>query len=99
MASHAFLSRCVDANSSGVKLIFCPEASVSGPWSYDEESQMLVHRRGNRCLNFSSDNEPLSPAACRCLAVRGDSLALMKCDAGEESHKWVFKDTKPSWAT
>jgi len=74
--------RCVDANSSGVKLIFCPEASVSGPWSYDEESQMLVHRRGNRCL-----------------AVRGDSLALMKCDAGEESHKWVFKDTKPSWAT
>ena len=63
MASHAFLSRCVDANSSGVKLIFCPDASVSGPWSYDEESQMLVHRRGNRCFYFSSDNKPQSPAA------------------------------------
>ena len=98
MASNAFSYRCVDANSSGVKLIFCPEASVSGPWSYDEESQMLVHRRGNRCFYFSSDNEPQSSAR-RCLAVRGDSLALMKCDAGEESHKWVFKDTKPSWAT
>ena len=40
--------RCVDANSSGVKLIFCPDASVSGPWSYDEEAKMLLHRRGNR---------------------------------------------------
>ena len=95
------MCRCVDANSSGVKLIFCPEASVSGPWSYDEESQMLVHRRGNRCFNFSSEilSKPQSPAVRRCLAVRGDSLALMKCDPGEESHKWVFKDTKPSWAS
>ena len=41
-------ARCVDANSSGVKLIFCPEGSVSGPWAYDEDSQMLLHRRGNR---------------------------------------------------
>ena len=90
------MCRCVDANSSGVKLIFCPEASVSGPWTYDEESQMLVHRRGNR---WPWTFERFLKTDRRCLAVRGDSLALMKCDPGEESHKWVFKDTKPSWAT
>jgi hypothetical protein len=40
--------RCVDANSSGAKLIFCPASSVSGPWSYDQESKLLTHRRGKR---------------------------------------------------
>ena len=60
-----------------------------------------------RCLctggeTGSTPNFPwkiLSRPVPRCLAVRSDSLALMKCDPGEESHKWVFKDTKPSWAT
>ena len=109
-SSEAFLTcnnfaRCVDANSSGVKLIFCPEGSVSGPWAYDEDSQMLLHRRGNRywitknCLIIHSSKQRWQIWFCRCLAVRGDSLALMKCDPQQESHKWVFKDNKPSWAT
>lgn len=28
--------RCVDADKSSVKLIFCPMGKVDGPWEYDE---------------------------------------------------------------
>lgn len=73
--------RCVDANTSGAKQIFCPMGSVSGPWTYEEETQLLVHKRGKRCL-----------------AVRADSLSLMKCDKDQEAQKWLFKENKPSWA-
>jgi hypothetical protein len=28
--------RCVEADKSSVKLIFCPMGKVDGPWEYDE---------------------------------------------------------------
>jgi len=74
--------RCVDANSSSVKQIVCPSASVSGPWSYNADTQQLIHRRGTRCLT-----------------VRGESVSLAKCDDTQDGQKWIFKDTKPYWAT
>lgn len=30
--------RCVDADKSSVKLIFCPLGKVDGPWDHDEVS-------------------------------------------------------------
>lgn len=51
--------RCVDANSSGVKQIFCPSSSVSGPWTYHNDTQLLVHKRGSRCLSVRGDSVSL----------------------------------------
>lgn len=28
--------RCVDADSQGIKLVFCKLGTVNGPWEYDE---------------------------------------------------------------
>lgn len=52
--------RCVDANSGSVKQIVCPPASVSGPWSYKEETKLLVHKRGNRCLSVRGESVSLA---------------------------------------
>ena len=40
--------RCVEANKSGARLIFCPSSSVSGPWSYDSDSKQLLHTPSKR---------------------------------------------------
>lgn len=75
--------RCVDATTSGAKLIFCPSGTVGGPWSYEEESKILMHKRTKRCLSVRGDQE---------------SLSLDKCDESQDNQKWVFKEIKPSWA-
>merc|ERR1712038_1130245 len=43
--------RCVDANTNGIRLIFCPSASVSGPWHYDKGTKQLLHKTSKRCLS------------------------------------------------
>ena len=40
--------RCVEADVKQVKQIFCPMGIVAGPWSYDQSSQLLLHRRTKR---------------------------------------------------
>lgn len=75
--------RCVDATKAGVQQIFCPSGSVSGPWSYKEDTGQLVHSRGKRCLTAQGDQE---------------SLSLDKCKSSDEKQKWVFKENKPRWA-
>jgi len=51
--------RCVEANNSGARLIFCPSSSVSGPWSYDSDSKQLLHTPSKRCLSAKSDKPVL----------------------------------------
>ena len=40
--------RCVDATSTGAKLIFCPSGTVKGPWDYDEDTKLLMHAKSKR---------------------------------------------------
>ena len=46
--------RCVDADSQGVKLIYCRMGTVDGPWEYDEVAMPIlfpIHRHPSRRTN------------------------------------------------
>eukprot|EP00088_Acartia_fossae_P015726 TRINITY_DN18686_c0_g1_i1.p1 TRINITY_DN18686_c0_g1~~TRINITY_DN18686_c0_g1_i1.p1 ORF type:complete len:143 (-),score=13.57 TRINITY_DN18686_c0_g1_i1:126-554(-) len=54
--------RCIDSTLGTVKLIFCPEGSVSGPWSY--KNKMLMHTKYKKCLTVGPKST-LTLAACQ----------------------------------
>ena len=78
--------RCVEASQAGVRIVFCPQGKVSGPWRYDSQDGSLQHTTARRCL-----------------AVRGESLALEQCQQQQQQQqqqyqRWTFKKIKPHWA-
>ena len=40
--------RCIEANTSGVRIIFCPSGKVNGPWQYDRDSRQMLHKISKR---------------------------------------------------
>ena len=74
--------RCVEADGQGVKLIFCRQGSVDGPWAYEEERRALRHSRSGKCLS-------LHPSS--------NQLQLIPCDGLNNYQKWTFKQIKPNW--
>ena len=40
--------RCIEANTSGVRIIFCPSGKVNGPWQYDKDSRQMLHKISKR---------------------------------------------------
>jgi len=71
--------RCVDADKSSVKLIYCPLGKVDGPWEYDEGTSTLKHKSQGKCLAV----HPTS-----------NQLILRECDAGNTYHQWVWEKLK-----
>lgn len=72
--------RCVDADSTGIKLVYCRLGTVDGPWVYKTESKSLFHRTQNKCIAV----HPVS-----------SSLSLMPCDPNNSFQQWMFKIIKP----
>lgn len=54
--------RCIDATLNSVRLIFCPEGSVSGQWSYN--AGQLKHKKYKTCLAVGPKST-LTMAACQ----------------------------------
>jgi len=72
--------RCVDVqNDHYVKLIYCPDAVVSGPWELDEETQVIKHTRRDKCLSVDTS----------------DDLILAECDSSDKQQKWQFGEISP----
>uniref|UniRef100_A0A1B6CZF7 Polypeptide N-acetylgalactosaminyltransferase n=1 Tax=Clastoptera arizonana TaxID=38151 RepID=A0A1B6CZF7_9HEMI len=74
--------RCVDADSQGLKLVFCKLGTVDGPWLYDEETHTLLHKQRKKCI---------------ALHPQTNHLSLMPCDIVNTYQQWVFKEVKPNW--
>ncbi|XP_022920157.1 N-acetylgalactosaminyltransferase 7 [Onthophagus taurus] len=74
--------RCIEADSQGIKLTFCRMGTVDGPWSYDENSFVLLHRVHKKCM-------ALHPQTAH--------LSLMPCDINNTYQQWKFKEIQPKW--
>uniref|UniRef100_A0A0A9WWW6 Polypeptide N-acetylgalactosaminyltransferase n=1 Tax=Lygus hesperus TaxID=30085 RepID=A0A0A9WWW6_LYGHE len=74
--------RCVDADSLGVKLVFCKLGSVSGPWQYDEKTMVLFHKQKKKCIAVNPQTQHLS---------------LLSCDPVNTYQQWKFKEVHPNW--
>ena len=53
--------RCIEATQAGVRIIFCPQGKVSGPWRYDSEEGSLQHSTARRCLTVRGESLALQP--------------------------------------
>lgn len=72
--------RCVDADSDGIKLVFCKLGFVDGPWEYKEKSKHLYHKNIKKCATLDSyDN----------------SLKLLPCSDEDKSMRWQFNESRP----
>ncbi|XP_064092289.1 N-acetylgalactosaminyltransferase 7-like [Macrobrachium nipponense] len=74
--------RCVDADGLGIKLIFCRLGTVDGPWQYDEQNHVLLHKRIGKCAALHPQN---------------NQLTLLPCDPINNYQKWQFKEITPKW--
>ncbi|KAJ1519583.1 hypothetical protein ONE63_004858 [Megalurothrips usitatus] len=74
--------RCIDADNSGVKLIFCRLGTVDGPWQYDETTRTLLHTGQKKCI-------AIHPQTLQ--------LILAPCDINDRYHQWNFKEIHPKW--
>jgi len=74
--------RCVDADKSSVKLIFCPLGKVDGPWDYDEVTNVMKHKTTGKCLTVHPTNS---------------NLMLRDCDPGNTYHQWTWRKLKPRY--
>ncbi|XP_014276600.1 N-acetylgalactosaminyltransferase 7 [Halyomorpha halys] len=73
--------RCIDSDSSGIKLVFCPLGSVSGPWQYDEETHVLYHKQKRKCMAVHPQSQHLS---------------LAPCDTVNTYQQWIFREIQPT---
>ncbi|KAK3917688.1 N-acetylgalactosaminyltransferase 7 [Frankliniella fusca] len=74
--------RCIDADSSGVKLIFCRLGTVDGPWQYDETTRTMLHTGHKKCM-------AVHPQTMQ--------LILAPCDVNDTYHQWNFRELHPKW--
>ncbi|XP_071524231.1 N-acetylgalactosaminyltransferase 7 isoform X4 [Panulirus ornatus] len=74
--------RCIDADGQGIKLIFCHLGSVDGPWQYDEQNHVMLHKRMGKCAALHPQN---------------NQLTLLPCDPVNNYQKWTFKQITPKW--
>ncbi|XP_045127026.1 N-acetylgalactosaminyltransferase 7-like isoform X2 [Portunus trituberculatus] len=74
--------RCIDADGQGIKLIFCRLGTVDGPWQYDEQNHVLLHKRIGKCVALHPQTYQLS---------------LMPCDPINNYQKWTFNQFVPKW--
>ncbi|KAK3859326.1 hypothetical protein Pcinc_034543 [Petrolisthes cinctipes] len=74
--------RCIDADGQGVKLIFCRLGTVDGPWQYDENTHVMLHKRLGKCVALHPQN---------------NQLILLPCDPINNYQKWTFAKITPKW--
>ncbi|KAL1122097.1 hypothetical protein AAG570_003503 [Ranatra chinensis] len=74
--------RCIDADSQGIKLVFCRLGTVNGLWQYDEKTHTLYHRGKQKCAAVHPQSLLIS---------------LMSCDPVNTYQQWIFKETHPKW--
>lgn len=74
--------RCINADTQGVKLVFCKLGTVDGPWEYDEQAHTLFHKNHKKCI-------ALHPQTLH--------LSLMTCDPVNTYQQWVFREIHPKW--
>ncbi|XP_023710321.1 N-acetylgalactosaminyltransferase 7 isoform X1 [Cryptotermes secundus] len=74
--------RCIEADTQGIKLVFCRLGTVDGPWEYDETSRTLFHRVHKKCV---------------ALHPQTSHLSLMPCDTVNTYQQWTFKELQPKY--
>ncbi|XP_047119103.1 N-acetylgalactosaminyltransferase 7 isoform X1 [Schistocerca piceifrons] len=74
--------RCIEADSQGLKLVFCRLGTVDGPWQYDRETRTLLHRVHKKCA---------------ALHPQTGHLTLLPCDPNNTYQQWAFKAISPKW--
>ncbi|XP_014259783.1 N-acetylgalactosaminyltransferase 7 isoform X2 [Cimex lectularius] len=74
--------RCIEADSTGIKLVFCKLGTVNGPWQYDEKTKNIYHQQKRKCIAVNPESQLLS---------------LMSCDPNNTYQQWTFKEIHPSW--
>ncbi|KAK9507573.1 hypothetical protein O3M35_007400 [Rhynocoris fuscipes] len=72
--------RCIDADSMGVKMVFCRDGTVNGPWQYDEKTRVLYHQIKRKCVAVHPQTHHVS---------------LMSCDPVNTYQQWIFKEIRP----
>jgi len=71
--------RCVEADKSSVKLIYCPLGKVDGPWEYDEVTGTMKHKNLGKCIAV----HPTS-----------NQLIIRDCEPSNTYHQWTWKKLK-----
>jgi len=71
--------RCVEADKSSVKLIYCPLGKVDGPWEYDEVTGTMKHKNLGKCIAV----HPTS-----------NQLIIRDCEPSNTYHQWAWKKLK-----
>ncbi|KAJ8953844.1 hypothetical protein NQ318_006695 [Aromia moschata] len=72
--------RCIEADTQGVKLVFCRLGTADGPWIYDDTTHTLLHRVYKKCMAL----HPQTP-----------HLSLLPCDVNNAYQQWLFKEIRP----
>lgn len=75
--------RCIEADAQGIKLAFCRLGTVDGPWLYDEDTHVLLHRVHKKCM---------------ALHPQTSHLSLMPCDVNNTYQQWYFKQIAVKYA-
>ncbi|XP_067140638.1 N-acetylgalactosaminyltransferase 7 [Centruroides vittatus] len=73
--------RCIEADSNHVKLVFCRQGTVNGPWNYDPNSKVLYHKIHKKCLELNHQT---------------GHLGLQSCKEAINGQKWIFRELKVS---
>lgn len=71
--------RCVEADTDGIKLVFCRLGTVDGPWLYDKDEKTLYNKNMQKCVAVDQQDK---------------ALKLLPCDA-DKSMKWIFNEIRP----
>uniref|UniRef100_T1JGF0 Polypeptide N-acetylgalactosaminyltransferase n=1 Tax=Strigamia maritima TaxID=126957 RepID=T1JGF0_STRMM len=74
--------RCIDSDNSNVKLEYCRQGTVDGPWQYDEKSMTLYHKLHRKCV---------------ALVAESNQLKLATCNSADNAMKWRFRIIHPKY--
>ncbi|KAG1650392.1 N-acetylgalactosaminyltransferase 7 [Nymphon striatum] len=69
--------RCIEADSTNIKLAYCHLGRVNGPWSYDADSKTIIHTKLKKCMEVSKNSA---------------SIKLRFCNSQSDAQKWVFRE-------
>lgn len=72
--------RCIDVKNGVMTLIYCKLGTVDGPWTYEEDTRRIKHKKLNQCLEYLTDE---------------DSLKMSRCN-DNDSQQWQFQTIKPA---
>ncbi|KAH8027242.1 hypothetical protein HPB51_003749 [Rhipicephalus microplus] len=73
--------RCMDASSHSMDVVYCSLGTVDGPWEYSVDTKHMYHKTHKKCLTYNRRNY---------------KVHLEKCDDGDLSQHWTFREIQDS---